>query len=189
MKRDAGRVIRMIEPLKRMKEKVARDKGVKQAQNNGSMTVELALLMPLLLTVFVLVIHGSIFLYNRETIETIACLALHRGLQMEHDGKKAVQGEVEAYLDQCLSEKLLLGPAVSKQVTVSLTSVSVTIEISQNIPVPGLPRLLRGDGSFHARVRKKGTRMDPAGVLWAVSGGKEMQKQMQNQLQDRTQDE
>lgn len=142
----------------------------KQEDNNGSMTVELALLMPLILAVIVLVIHGSIFLYNRETIETIACLSVHRGLQMEHDGKKAIQNEVEHYVKQSLENKLLLSPAVTAQVTVSLTSIHVTIELEQKNPIPGIAALLPGKGNFSAKVSKKGTRMDPADVLWAVSG-------------------
>ena len=156
---------------------------MKQAQNKGSMTVELALLMPLILSVFVLVIHGSIFLYNRETIEAAACLSLHRGLQMEHDGKGAVQNEVEHALDQYLSQKLLLKPSVSRRVDVTLTSVSVTVEMGHDIPVPGLPRLLQGNGAFHARICEKGMRIDPAGVLWAASVSKKTQKQKHSYAQ------
>ena len=141
-------------------------------KHNGSTTVELALLMPLILAVIVLVIHGSIFLYNREATETIACLSVHRGLQMEHDGKGVIQKEVEQYVEQSLKSKLLLRPSATAQVTVSLTSVQVTIELEQKNPVPGITALLPGKGIFSAKVSKKGWRMDPADVLWAISAGR-----------------
>lgn len=143
-----------------------------RGKHNGSTTVELALLMPLILGVIVLVIQSSIFLYNREMVETIACLSVHRGLQMEHDGKGVIQKKVEQYAQQSLESKLLMHPLATAQVTVSLTAVQVTIELEQKNPVPGIAALLPGKGNFSAKVSKKGLRMDPADVLWAISAGR-----------------
>lgn len=132
----------------------------------GSVTVELALLMPLIFGTLMLLIYIGFYLYNRETIETIACMGLHKGLQMEHEGRAAVQKEVEDYVQSCLQERLILSPTVTQQVQVSLTSVCVVIEMEQEFPFSGALRILSGQQSFRAKVKKKGRRMDPAAVIW-----------------------
>lgn len=140
---------------------------IQKAKNcRGSVTVELALLMPLIFGTLILLIYIGCYLYNRETIETIACMGLHRGLQMEHEGRAAVQKEVEDYVKGCLQERLLFAPTVTQQVQVSLTSVCVEIEMEQKFPFSGALRILSGRQSFQAKVKKKGRRMDPAAVVW-----------------------
>ena len=79
---------------------------------------------------------------------------------------------MEQYAQQSLQSKLLLRPCATAQVTVSLTAVQVTIELEQKNPVPGIALLLPGKGNFSAKVSKKGLRMDPADVLWAISAGR-----------------
>lgn len=138
----------------------------KRRRNKGSSTIELAFLMPMILSVLILLIYLSAYLYNRQSIETIACIAEHKGLKMEHDTKAAVQKQLEAYINDELQRKLMFSPKTSYQVKVGMSRIQISIEMKQDIPFGALSAFFANDAGFQTKVVRKAKRIDPAAILW-----------------------
>lgn len=135
-------------------------------KEKGSATIEMALLMPMMIIIFLALIYLSAYLYNRQSMETIACIGIHKGLQMEHDSKTAVQKEVEKYVQSKLDEKLIFSPDTKYAVDTGKNNITITIELTQHLPFVNLTGGLIGKGEFHSKTVRKAKRIDPAKILW-----------------------
>lgn len=138
----------------------------KRSDDKGNMTIETACIMPLMLSVTLLLIYFSVFEYNISSMEKIACIGIHKGLQMEHDSAIAVQNEIESYLEKQLKERILFSSKPVFHVKVSMTSITIEIELCQNVPFTGLSEIMQKNAFFAARVKKKANRLDPAKIMW-----------------------
>lgn len=140
-------------------------------RNKGSATIEMAFIMPILISIFIMLIYLSGYLYNRQSIEAIACIASHKGLQMEHDTKAAVQNEIENYINNALKNKLIFSPKTSFQVEVGMRKIHITIEMEQTIPFANLSEFAKNNSRFQTKTVRKADRMDPAAILWSKFDG------------------
>jgi len=63
-------------------------------QKNGSYTIELALLMPIILVIFIIIIYSSYYMHDRVVIERACYVSALRGLQCaEEERIESVAGE------------------------------------------------------------------------------------------------
>lgn len=140
-------------------------------RNKGSATIEMAFIMPILISIFIMLIYLSGYLYNRQSIEAIACIASHKGLQMEHDTTAAVQNEIENYINNELKNKLIFSPKTSFQVEVGMRKIHIAIEMEQTIPFANLSEFAKNNSRFQTKTVRKADRIDPAAILWLKVDG------------------
>lgn len=130
------------------------------------MTIEIALIMPIILIMFVLLIYLSGYLYNRQTIEKIACIGIEKGLMMEHDSSFAIKTELDQYVRQQLMERMIFQPDTKYSIEVNKMNISIEISFTQDLPIKGFIRFLSKDSVWHAKAKQKAVRLNPAVVMW-----------------------
>lgn len=125
-------------------------------KQKGSYTIEASLLIPIVTFVILILMQISFFLYNRETVTVLAAQAALQGVQMEQEGKNAIQKKLENFLAKETGERLLFVDKVAWDVSVTPVSVKVSITLSQKTVIK----------IFSCEVEQKMTRQNPAFVLW-----------------------
>ena len=146
------------------------EKRILRMNCRGSATIEAALLIPLILSVVMMLIYLSLFLYNRAAAVSLAGRALVMGAGMESEGAKKIEQRMNAFLKE--GENHL--PFVkSSKVTadVSLTGIKTGIDLTGRMNSFFLPRVAREPSySWHGRVE----RLDPAGYIWKIRIAKQL---------------
>lgn len=125
-------------------------------KQKGSFTIEASFLIPIVTFVILILMQISFFLYNRETVTVLAAQAALQGVQMEQEGKNAIQKKLENFLAKETGERLLFVDKVAWDVSVTPVSVKVSITLSQKTVIK----------IFSCEVEQKMTRQNPAFVLW-----------------------
>lgn len=125
-------------------------------KEKGSFTIEAALVIPMLMFVIMLTVQLSFFLYNRQAITVMAAQAALYGVQMETEGKAAIEKQLQAFLKEETEKRLLFTESVDWDVKVTMTKVTVSISFSQNTLVK----------QVKCEVSEKKNRLIPAVVLW-----------------------
>ena len=131
---------------------------------SGSMTVEAALLMPLILGVIFLVVYLSVYMYNRAAVTCAAARTAVLAGQMEHEGGNIIEAECMRVLGQSV-DALPMTYAATKAVEAGLLSVETKAGFSQSRGFFFLP-VKKGDYVFEKSFRTQ--RLDPARFLWSV---------------------
>jgi len=118
------------------KNKALVSKGRKQGVY-GYMTLEAVLLMPMLAAAIVFTIYMGFYVYNVCLAHQNAYLAALRGSLIE----EASLGEVETYtlseLEELTKERWLSAEHVTKEVSVSLSRVTVSVAVVMRMPFSG----------------------------------------------------
>ena len=158
------------------------DKRILKMDSCGSATIEAALLIPLILSVVMMLIYLSLFLYNRTAAVSLAGQAMVLGAGMENEGAKKIGQSMNAFLHE--GEKHLpLVKSVETSADVSLTGIKAGIDLTGRMNGFFLPGAASEPSySYHGRVE----RLDPAGYIWKIriakqlgSGGKSKIKEEQ----------
>ena len=144
-------------------------RGLKQDQR-GSATVEAAVVIPLTLSLVMLLVFFSLFLYNRAAAvsATGRALVLAAGMEQEPSGK--VEKAMHAFLAERVGKMPLL-KKVSHQGKASLwkASAHISLEGENNgflLPLKGI--------SLSFEDRRSIQRLDPARVIWTVRIAKDI---------------
>lgn len=102
------------------------------------MTVEAFLVMPIILGGIVFVMYVGFYLYNAATIKQTAYIAALRGNQMKNVSSYEIENYVEKQVDEILSQQILSGKIMKKEVKVSKGSINVKIYTELKMPFTGL---------------------------------------------------
>lgn len=92
---------------------------------NGSYTIEMALIMPIILAAIWCIIYLTLFLYDVNLMEQSTYLAAFRGSNQE-ETSASIEQEVQKQGLQLTSGKLLLGNSRMEKVDSSLNKTEVT---------------------------------------------------------------
>ena len=130
----------------------------------GSMTVEAALLLPLLLGVMVFTIFAAVFLYNKCAVQAMADQAAVMAAGMEHESPAQIQKSLERYLEEEKTHLPLAEKAESK-VSVSLLKVTTEVSVSQKVSAMLIP-LTSQSAEFQAKATVH--RLDPAKYIRTI---------------------
>lgn len=125
-------------------------------RKKGSFTIEAALLIPILMFVIMLMLQLSFFLYNRHAITVMASQAALYGVQMETEGKVAIEKQLHNFLKEETEKRLLFTESVEWDVAVSVTKVEVTISLTQKTLIK----------KIRCEAAEKKNRLVPAFFLW-----------------------
>lgn len=131
----------------------------------GSSTVELSLLMPLLLTLFVFLIYLSFFLYNRVETSANAYICALRGSRMEQEAPKATYQLMKKESAKLMKESLLAVKGYKEQIEVKGNQVQVTYEISQQVPAALIFDSLFHKDTWEFQVTKKTKKLHPVSFI------------------------
>ena len=101
------------------------------------MTVEAFLVMPIILGGIVFVMYVGFYLYNAATIKQTAYIAALRGNQMKNVSSYEIENYVEKQVDEILSQQILSGKIMKKEVKVSKGSINVKIYTELKMPFTG----------------------------------------------------
>lgn len=131
----------------------------------GSSTVELSLLMPMLLTLFAFLIYLSFFLYNRIETSANAYICALRGSRMEQEAPKATYQLMKKESTRLMKGSLLAIQVYREQIEVKGNNIQVTYQISQQVPaVLILDRLFQKD-TWNFQVTKKVKKLHPVSFI------------------------
>ena len=141
----------------------------------GTMTVETAVVIPLLLGVVMLLLFWSVFLYNRAAAVSLTGRAVVLAAGMEQESSHSVEQRVNAWLQEGLRH-LPLTKSRSAKGSASLLSASAKVSLQ------GVSHSFFGplkDQALLFEDKRKVQRLDPAGFIWSCRiaasalGGKE----------------
>ena len=136
----------------------------KQFLCEGSMTVEAALLLPLLLGTMIFTIYLAVFLYNRCAARSLAGTAAVMAAGMEHESPAQIQKTLDRYLQEGKKHFPMAGD-VTSEVSVSLLNVRVTVNIRQKVTAMFLP-LAKNEAEYKAKETVQ--RLDPAKYIRTI---------------------
>ena len=129
----------------------------------GSMTIEAACLMPMVLGVIFLTIYLCVFAYNRAAAVSLAGRCIVEAAGMEHEGASVIQSRVTGCLDRGLGAMPMVTP--SGKVSAGLLTVKVNCGFEQTMGVRLLSLLPKG---MQFETTQTCTRLDPAKYLWTI---------------------
>lgn len=127
----------------------------------GSSTVELSLIMPMLLTLFVFLIYLSFFLYNRVETTANAYICALRGSRMEQETAEKTYQYMKKESKRLMKGNLLSVPEYKEQIEVKGNHVQVTYEISQQVPGSVILERLLHEDTWNFLVTKKAKKLQP----------------------------
>ena len=141
----------------------------------GSMTVETALIMPVVLSVILTVILFLLYLYNRSVMNDAAILASAQVMYSEKDDLNGeIVKQIEEKCETALSDRLVGMDDLQTEISVGKFKSSVTITGKLRIAGAGfLPESL----PFQTiRVNAKSERLYPAQFIRTVRKGKKIKE-------------
>ncbi|MBD5544130.1 MAG: pilus assembly protein [Lachnospiraceae bacterium] len=127
----------------------------------GSSTVELSLIMPMLLTLFVFLIYLSFFLYNRVETTANAYICALRGSRMEQETAEETYQKMKEESSALMKGSLLSVSEYKEQIKVKGNSIQVTYGISQQVPGSAIPYNLFYKDTWNFQITKKTKKLQP----------------------------
>lgn len=101
---------------------------------NGSHTIEMALIMPMILGTIWCIIYLTFLLYDRNLMEQSTYLAAFRGSKQE-EVKTLIEQEVRKEGLELTSGKLLMGKSKMDKMDISLNKTEVTYRYNENLTI------------------------------------------------------
>lgn len=138
-----------------------KEKDNKWNWKKGSSTIEAAFLIPMILTIVVLFIYLSFFLYNRVILTETSYIAALRGSQMEGKSAQEIYTKADQAQTQLLNGKLLAVSSYEKQIEVTGKKIQVKLKLEQKIPFSGLIMPFLGKDSWEFSVEKSAKEINP----------------------------
>ena len=146
----------------------------KEYKNRGSFTVEAAVLIPLILSVVMLLIFFSIYLYNRSAAVSMTGRACVLAAGMEQESGRQVKRAMEDFLRDTAG-CLPLASEVDRSAKADLLTAEARVSFMGSSGSFFLP-VSRPDFSFSDKRRIQ--RIDPARVIWGIRIAKGLSPQL-----------
>ena len=99
---------------------------MRRRTENGYMTLEAAMVFPIVFTSIVLMIYLSFFIYDRCRLENCAYMASLRGSRMITESNEEIYEEVSRYAGELINGHLIAATNVTQHVEVSMNEVKVS---------------------------------------------------------------
>lgn len=125
----------------------------------GSATVEMAYLMPLFFSVFVLVVYGVFYYHDKNILHGVAYETAVMGTQLLRMEEKEPE-VLETYIRQRIRGKLLLFQGISQEIQITKEEVIVQVQTAK--------------GKMKIRVEEKASRIEPEKKIRKIRQGKEI---------------
>lgn len=135
-------------------------------EKSAYMTVEAALVIPMILGGIIFVLYIGFYLYNFTTIKQTAYIAALRGSQIKNVSLAEIEKFVEKQIDETLSEQLLAKEDIRKEVKVSRGNIRVKIYTDVKIPLIKLLPLTEHWWEIKEEVRVN--KIDPIEIIRGV---------------------
>ena len=101
------------------------------------MTVEAALVFPMILGGIVFIIYLGIYLYNASVMKQTAYIAALRGSQLITDSLAEVEEYVKEELDSLLDSKILTKESIQQEIKISHGKIKVKLSMNFTLPLVG----------------------------------------------------
>ncbi len=119
--------------------------GRKVFWKKASSTVEAAFVLPMILSIILICLSLSYFLYNRLLITQTAYIAALRGSRLEWGSASESHGEAGRACEELLGGRLLFTQDPGLQIKVLGKNITVSIKIRQEIPFRGMTGIFTGN--------------------------------------------
>lgn len=142
-------------------------------QENGYFTVEAALVLPIVISVFVLLIYLIFFQYNRCLLEQDAGALALKGCTVQEEEKDLLMQKLRQYESGINLNKYMMWNQESMDIVLKQDKVKVTGNGELKFPFYNLYQ--RVDDIWHTSVSFENHRVDPVGFIRMyrkITGGK-----------------
>lgn len=130
------------------------------------MTIEAALVFPIVLSGIIFVIYLGFYLYNASVIRQMSYIAALRGSQLTQANSSQIKKYVEEQLQQLGKEKILGEGELVQDVAISFNEVKVKVEMKMKVPfMEGIPFVNR---LWHIKGEAKAGRINPVDIIRGV---------------------
>lgn len=96
-------------------------------EKSAYLTIEAALVIPMVLGGIVFILYVGFYLYNLVAMKQTAYIAALRGSQMKQDSSAKIKKYVEEQVDELLTGQILAKEDIEKEVKVSTGTIKVKI--------------------------------------------------------------
>lgn len=127
----------------------------------GSSTIELSLIMPMLLTLFTFLIYLSFFLYNRVETTANAYICALRGSRLEQETAEKTYQHMKKESGRLMKGNLLSLQEYKEQMEVKGNHVQVTYGISQKVPGAVILADLFAEDTWEFQITQKAHKLQP----------------------------
>lgn len=132
---------------------------------NGYMTIEAALLFPVIFTVIILMLYTGFFVYDRCLLENSAYIAALRGSRMQLMDNEEIYEETYELAKDLVENRIFAVNSIRQSVTVSFDEVEVCYEASVIPPVGTLLMHMTNKDYFKICVKKSAKRMKTIPII------------------------
>ena len=140
----------------------------------GSLTVETALVMPVILFVVVLLVYALFYMYNRCVLTSAAYLAVKQTFYHESESNRIIKENVKEKCEEALQGRLIAVNDIRLTVSVGKFKTRAELTAQMNIPEEGILGMTIPLGEI--RVSAFSDRLQPAGLMRMVRKGKKMKE-------------
>ena len=136
----------------------------------GSLTVEAALVMPVILFVIVLAVYYLFFLYNRSVLADAACLAVKQTAYYGSESNREIEKHVKEKCEEALCGRMVAVKRININTSVGKFQSKVILTAEMNLPEDGILGYILPLSEI--KVCAKSDRLQPAGVIRLARKGK-----------------
>ncbi|MBR4983350.1 MAG: pilus assembly protein [Lachnospiraceae bacterium] len=130
------------------------------------MTIEAALVFPIVLSGIIFVIYLGFYLYNASVIRQMSYIAALRGSQLTQANSSQIKKYVEEQLQQLGKEKILGEGELVQDIVISFNEIKVKVEMKMEVPLmEGIPFVNR---LWRIESEAKAGRINPVGIIRGV---------------------
>jgi Flp pilus assembly protein TadG len=98
-----------------------------KCDNKGSASIEAAVIVPLLLMIFAVIIHLSVFLYDKCSLERAAAMAALRGSEAVRESNNVRYQIADEGVTELLENGLLGAETVEKQIQIKGNQIKICL--------------------------------------------------------------
>lgn len=137
----------------------------KNKQLNGYMTLEIALLFPVIFTMIMLMIYLGFFLYDRCLLENSAYIAALKGSRIMGENNHEVYGQTQDIAKELVEGRLFAASYVKQSVEITFDHVKVSYVAKIQPPVGTLLTRVLPRNPFYIEVSKEAKRVRTVTLL------------------------
>lgn len=134
-------------------------------KEKGSSTIEASLIMPFILTIIVLLVYLSFFLYNRVELTADAYLCALRGSRMEQDNAKETYQRMKKESKRLIKGNLLWADSCREEMKVKGNTIHVTYSMSIQIPGKVIFDRAFNNNTWNYTITKKVKKLQPVSFI------------------------
>jgi len=155
--------------------------------SSASLTVEAAMVMPVILFVIVLTVYYLLFLYNRSVLTDAAYLAVKQTTYYETQRNRDIEKIVKEKCEESLKGKLVGIESVA--LTISVGKFQTRADLSAQLRIPSQTVLGFRIPFREIRVTAIADRLNPAGVIRLARKGKQIKEWFMKNGEERNEGE